>query len=159
MKKLLFALALIAVAPALTLVPAFGSMAFAADADGRQFVEMSPEARAEMRAEMLDFQTALHSIIAALGERKFKDAADTAEKLIGVSAMGRHRMSPPNARPGMFMPNEMHAIARGMHLAATDFAKVAKATKDGKGDPTKALAALQAVTGACVACHRSYRTQ
>ena len=67
MKKLLFALALIAVAPALTLVPAFGSMAFAADADGRQFVEMSPEARAEMRAEMLDFQTALHSIIAALG--------------------------------------------------------------------------------------------
>jgi Cytochrome C' len=150
MKKLLFALALVAVAPAPT---------FAADADGRQFVEMSPEARAEMRAEMLDFQTALHSIIAALGERKFKDAADTAEKLIGVSAMGRHRMSPPNARPGMFMPNDMHAIARGMHMAGSEFAKVAKASKDGKGDPSKALAALQAVTGACVACHRSYRTQ
>jgi hypothetical protein len=150
MKKLLFALALIAVVPAPT---------FAADADGRQFVEMSPEARAEMRAEMLDFQTALHSIIAALGERKFNDAADTAEKMVGVSAMGRHRMSPPNARPGMFMPNDMHAIARGMHLAGSDFAKVAKASKDGKGDPTKALAALQAVTGACVACHRSYRTQ
>jgi hypothetical protein len=150
MKKLLFALALIAVASVPT---------FAADADGRQFVEMSPEARAETRAEMLDFQTALHSIVAALGERKFKDAADTAEKMIGVSAMGRHRMSPPNARPGMFMPNDMHAIARGMHMAATDFAKVAKATKDGKGDPTRALVALQAVTGACVACHRSYRTQ
>jgi hypothetical protein len=150
MKKLLFALALIAVASVPT---------FAADADGRQFVEMSPEARAETRAEMLDFQTALHSIVAALGERKFKDAADTAEKMIGVSAMGRHRMSPPNARPGMFMPNDMHAIARGMHMAATDFAKVAKAAKDGKGDPTKALVALQAVTGACVACHRSYRTQ
>jgi cytochrome c556 len=150
MKKLLFALALVAVAPAPT---------FAADADGRQFVEMSPEARAETRAEMLDFQTALHSIIAALGERKFKDAAETAEKMIGVSAMGRHRNSPPNARPGMFMPNDMHAIARGMHMAGSEFAKVAKASKDGKGDPSKALAALQAVTGACVACHRSYRTQ
>jgi len=150
MKKLLALLAAIAVAPA---------PSFAADADGRQFVEMPAEARAEMRAEMLDFQTALHSIISALGERKFSEAADTAEKMIGVSAMGRHRMSPPNARPGMFMSNDMHAIARGMHLAATDFAKVAKATKDGKGDPTKALAALQAVTGACVACHRSYRTQ
>jgi cytochrome c556 len=148
MKKLLVLLAAIAAAPL-----------HAADADGRQFVQMSPEARAETRAEMLDFQTALHSIVTALGEKKFSDAADTAEKLIGVSAMGRHRMSPPNARPGMFMPNDMHAIARGMHVAATDFAKVAKATKDGKGDPSKALAALQAVTGACVACHRSYRTQ
>jgi cytochrome c556 len=150
MKKLLFALALAAVAPTPT---------FAADADGRQFVEMSPEARAETRAEMLDFQTALHSIVAALGEKKFSEAADTAEKLIGVSAMGRHRNAPPNARPGMFMPNDMHAIARGMHMAGSEFAKVAKASKDGKGDPTKALVALQAVTGACVACHRSYRTQ
>ncbi len=153
MKKLLVLLA------AVTSVAVSPAPSIAADADGRKFVEMAPEARAEMRAEMLDFQTALHSIITALGERKFGDAADTAEKMIGVSAMGRHRMSPPNARPGMFMPNDMHAIARGMHGAASDFAKVAKATKDGKGDPTKALVALQAVTGACVACHRSYRTQ
>jgi hypothetical protein len=133
--------------------------AFAADVDGRQLIEMPLEARVEMRAEMLDFQTALHTIVAALADKKFSEAADTAEKLIGVSAMGRHRNSPPNARPGMFMPNDMHAIARGMHVAGSDFAKVAKATKDGKGDASKALAALQAVTGACVACHRSYRTQ
>ena len=150
MKKLFALLAWFAVSPAPT---------FAADADGRQLVEMPVEARAEMRAEMLDFQTALHSIIAALGEKKFAEAADTAEKMIGVSAMGRHRNAPPNARPGMFMPNDMHAIARGMHIAGSDFAKVAKATREGKGDPTKALVALQAVTGACVACHRSYRTQ
>jgi soluble cytochrome b562 len=126
---------------------------FAAE-DTRQLVAMPAEARAEQRAEMLDFQTALHSIITALGERKFNDAADVAEKQIGLSAMGRHRNSPANARPGMFMPNDMHAIARGMHAAASDFAKVAKT-----GDTRKALVALQAVTGACVACHRSYRTQ
>jgi hypothetical protein len=160
MKKLLVLLAAVTLAgvlPAPSLVPAFGSVAFAADADGRKFVEMPAEARAEMRAEMLDFQTALHSIISALGERKFNDAADTAEKMIGVSAMGRHRMSPPNARPGMFMPNDMHAISRAMHSAGSDFAKVAKSAK--AGDAGKALVALQAVTGACVACHRSYRTQ
>ena len=150
MRKLLVLLTAATVSPAPT---------FAADVDGRQLIEMPLEARVEMRAEMLDFQTALHSIVTAMAERKFPDAADTAEKMIGVSAMGRHRNSPPNARPGMFMPNDMHAIARGMHVAATDFAKVAKATKDGKGDPSKALTALQAVTGACVACHRSYRTQ
>jgi cytochrome c556 len=153
MKKLFVALA------AFTLAGVSAAPSIAADADGRQFVEMSAAARAELRAEMLDFQTALHSIITALGERKFSEAASLAETQIGISAMGRHRNSPADARPGMFMPKDMHAIARGMHGTASDFAKVAKATKDGKGDPTKALVALQAVTGACVACHRSYRTQ
>jgi soluble cytochrome b562 len=142
MKRLLFVL--LGVLPSLT---------FAAE-DMRQFVKMSPEARAEMRAEMLDFQTAINSIITALGDGKHADAAETAEIQIGVSAMGRHRTAPMNARPGMFMPNDMHAIARGMHGAGSEFAKVAKT-----GDTAKALQALTAVTGACVACHRSYRTQ
>jgi cytochrome c556 len=122
--------------------------------DAREFVQMSPEARGELRSEMLDFQTALHQIVVALSEGKFTDAADTAERQIGLSAMGRHRNSPPNARPGMFMPNDMHMIARNMHGAASEFAKTAKT-----GDLGKSLGALQAVTGACVGCHRAYRTQ
>jgi hypothetical protein len=142
LKKLLFVL--IGVLPSLT---------FAAD-DMRQLVKMSPEARAELRAEMLDFQTALNSIITALGDGKHVDAAEMAESQMGVPAMGRHRTAPPNARPGMFMPNEMHGIARGMHVSASEFAKTART-----GDTAKALQALTAVTGACVACHRSYRTQ
>ncbi|MDP2751794.1 MAG: cytochrome c [Rhodocyclaceae bacterium] len=129
------------------------AMALASE-DTRQFVKMSPEARAELRIEMLDFQTSLHLIIGALSEQKFAEAADIAEKQMGISAMGRHRTAPANARPGMFMPNEMHAIARGMHVSASDFAKTAKG-----GDTAKALTTLQAVTGACVTCHRSYRTQ
>lgn len=139
----------------LAFLATFGSSPLqAADADSRQRVEMSAEARAELRAEMLDFQAALHSIVGALAEQQFDKAADITEKNIGVSAMGRHRNAPANARPGMFMPNDMHAIARSMHSAASDFAKVAR-----NGDTTKALASLQAVTGACVACHRGYRTQ
>lgn len=136
------------------LVAGWSAPSLATDADGRQFVEMPLSARAALRAEMLDFQTALHSIIGALGEGKLTDAADIAEKQIGLSAMGRHRNAPTNERPGMYMPNDMHYIARSMHAAGSDFAKVAKS-----GDTTKALTSLQAVTGACVACHRSYRTQ
>jgi len=142
---LAFAAAFAAVLPAPT---------FAADADVRQLVAMAPEARATMRAEMLDSQLALHQIIALLGESKFADAADIAEKELGISAMGKHRKLPSNARPGMFMPDEMHAIGRAGHVAASDFAKIARS-----GDLAKALTALQAVTGNCVACHRSYRTQ
>jgi len=138
----------------LLIIAAALPMLTSASEDSRQFVKMSAEARAEMRAEMLDFQTALHLIIGALGEQKFTDAADIAEKQMGISAMGRHRTAPANARPGMFMPNDMHAIARGMHVSASEFAKIAKT-----GDTAKTLAALQAVTGACVTCHRSYRTQ
>ncbi|MBK6401950.1 MAG: cytochrome c [Rhodocyclaceae bacterium] len=128
-------------------------LTFAAE-DMRQLVKMPLEARAEMRAEMLDFQTALNVIIADLGDGKFADAANTAEGQIGLSAMGRHRNAPMNARPGMHMPADMHGIARGMHAAGSDFAKAARS-----GDLAKSLQALTAVTGACVACHRSYRTQ
>lgn len=126
----------------------------AADADPRQFVEMAPEARATLRAEMLDNQLALHQIVGALAEGKYAAAADIAEKELGIGAMGKHRKLPANARPGMFMPDEMHAIGRASHVAASDFAKLART-----GDPATALTALQGITGACVACHRSYRTQ
>jgi hypothetical protein len=138
----------------LCLTAALLAAAVSAADDARQLVKMAPEARAEMRAEMLDFQTALHLIVTALGEGNLAGAADTAESQIGLSAMDRHRNAPANARPGMYMPAEMHAIARGMHASASDFAKAARG-----GDQGKALAALNAVTGAWVTCHRTYRTQ
>ncbi len=122
--------------------------------DIRQFVDMPKEARTEFRLEMLDFQSALNNILVALGDNNFSDAANAAENTIGISAMGRHRQSPINARPGMYMPDSMHAIARNMHLAATDFARTAKS-----GDLKASLKALHSVTSACVACHRSYRAQ
>ncbi|MBK7326251.1 MAG: hypothetical protein IPI89_09000, partial [Propionivibrio sp.] len=68
-----------------TLVAMWSAPIRAADADGRQFVEMPPEARAELRAEMLDFQSALHLIIGALAEQQFATAAETAENQMGVS--------------------------------------------------------------------------
>jgi hypothetical protein len=114
---------------------------------------MSPEARATLRAEMLDNQLALHHIIGALAEGQYAEAADIAEKELGIGAMGKPRKLPANARPGMYMTNEMHALGRASHGAASDFAKLATA-----GNPAATLTALQGITGACVACHRSYRT-
>ena len=135
------------------LVSCIGMSALAAD-DTRTLVKMPPEARAELRAEMLDFQTALHQIIVALAESRQADAAEIADKQIGLGAMGRHRNAPANARPGMYMPEDMHMTARNMHGAASAFAIAARG-----GDLPRALTALQSVTGACVACHRAYRTQ
>jgi len=68
--------------------------------------------------------------------------------------MGRHRNAPVEARPGMYMPSDMHLIARNMHAAGSAFADTAR-----QGDLARSLGALQAVTGACVGCHRAYRTQ
>jgi cytochrome c556 len=52
------------------------------------------------------------------------------------------------------MPRDMHQLAISGHFAASDFANAAKS-----GDREKALAALPAVTGSCIACHASYRTR
>ena len=128
-------------------------VAGAAD-DSRILVQMPPEALAALRAEMLDFQLALHQVVAALAEGKFAEAADIADRQIGLAAMGRHRNAPANARPGAYMPEDMHLIARNMHGAGSGFAITARG-----GDLAKSLGALQAVTGACVGCHRAYRTQ
>ena len=122
--------------------------------DARTLVKMPPEARAALQQEMLDFQSALHQIVGAMAEGKLAEAGEIADKQIGLAAMGRHRNSPANARPGMYMPEDMHLIARNMHGAASGFAITSRG-----GDMAKSLAALQSVTGACVACHRAYRTQ
>lgn len=135
------------------LLVAVAATAYSAE-DARTLVQMPAEARAGLRAEMLDFQTALHQIVVDLSEGKYAEASDAAEKQIGLSAMGRHRAAPAKARPGMYMPDDMHKIAVNMHAAASEFARTAQS-----GDLAKSLAALQAVTGACVGCHRAYRTQ
>ena len=123
-------------------------------ADARQPVSMPAAARAELRAEMIDFMAALNELIGYLGEGKLAEAGQVADARIGVGAMGKHRNSPPEAIPGRYMPDAMHGIARGMHVAASDFARVAR-----KGDREKAYGALQQVTAACVACHATYRLE
>lgn len=122
--------------------------------DTRQLVDMPDLPRSLMRSDMQDHLMALNEIIGYLAENKLAAAAETAEKRMGQSAMGKHAYIARGQGPGRFMPDTMRQMGWNMHDAATEFAKVAKS-----GDQAKAMAALQQVTSSCVACHMSFRTR
>ena len=122
--------------------------------DPRQLVAMPPLQQALLREEMLDNLGALNEIIGLVANDKLAEAADVAEKRLGHSSMGKHAARTRGMGPGRFMPEAMRNIGLSMHDAASDFARTAKA-----GDRAAALAQLQQVTGACVACHAAFRTR
>lgn len=122
------------------------------DSDHRQLVSMPNEARQLMRKDMLDHLSALNEIIGLLAENNLDAAADVAETRMGKSSMGKHRAT--GMGPGRFMPLEMRNIGWGMHESATELSQMAK-----EGNLQGAYSALQKITGSCVACHYSYRTQ
>ena len=122
--------------------------------DARQLVTMPPLPQALLREEMLDNLGALHEIIGLVANDKLAEAGDVAEKRLGRSSMGKHAARARGMGPGRYMPAAMHNIGLSMHDAASEFAQTAKA-----GERTAALAKLQQVTGACVACHAAFRTR
>lgn len=122
--------------------------------DQRQLVLLPPAAQEALREEMLGNLFAVNEILALMAAGKLKDAGQVAETSLGKSAMGKHRDKPFDARPGPHMPPAMHDIGIDGHGAASEFAKAAAS-----GDREKALALLPNLTGACVACHYSWRTR
>lgn len=122
--------------------------------DTRQLVKLPPAAQESLRQEMLDNLIGLNEVLSLMAQGKVKEAGVVAEKEFGVSAQGKHRGKPMDARPGPHMPPAMHAIGMDSHQAASEFAKVAAT-----GDRDKALALLPNLTGACVGCHISYRAR
>ncbi len=120
--------------------------------DARQLATLPPPAQEALREEMLGNLAALNEILGLVAADKLKEAGEVAEAKLGKSAMGKHRDKPFEARPGPHMPPAMHGIGMEGHQAASDFAAAAKA-----GDRAKAMALLPNLTGACVACHYSYR--
>ena len=140
MKALVFALFLVSTA--------------AVAEDTRQLVKLPAPAQEALREEMQGNLVALNDVLSLIAAGKIKEAGEAAETKLGMSAMGRHRDKPFDARPGPHMPPAMHGIGIDGHKAASEFAAVAKT-----GDRDKALALLPNLTGACVACHFSYRTR
>ena len=130
----------------------FAGQVFAQDT--RQLAPLPAPAQESLRTEMLDNLVGLNEVLTLMAAGKIKEAGAFAEKEFGVSAMGKHRSKPMDARPGPHMPPAMHGIGMDGHKAASEFAKVAAT-----GDRDKALALLPSLTGACVACHLSYRTR
>jgi hypothetical protein len=129
------------------------STAVVAD-DARQLVKLPAPAQESLREEMLGNLVALNEVLSLLAEGKVTEAGAVAEAKLGLSAMGKHRAKPFDARPGPHMPPAMHGIGMDGHKAVSEFAKVAAT-----GDRDKALALLPSLTAACVTCHFSYRTR
>jgi hypothetical protein len=122
--------------------------------DHRQLVTMPELPRSLMRTDMQDHLVALNEIFGYLAENNLDAAAETAEKRLGNSAMGKHAAVARGQGPGRFMPDAMRQMGWGMHAAASEFAEVAKG-----GDAAKTYTALQKVMASCVACHMAYRTR
>ena len=120
--------------------------------DTRQLATLPAPAQEVLRQEMRDNLVALNEILSLVASGKTREAGEVAESRLGVSAMGKHRAQPFEARPGPHMPPAMHALGMDGHRAASEFAKVAAG-----GDREAVQAALPKLTGACVACHASWR--
>lgn len=125
----------------------------AADAeDARLLAPLPPAAEVTLRAEMRANLLALNEILGLVAAGKLQEAGQIAEQELGVSAMGKHRNLPFEARPGPHMPPAMHSIGMDGHRAASKFARIAAT-----GDRDGTIAALPSLTGACVSCHYAYR--
>ena len=122
--------------------------------DTRQFVKLPAPAQEALVEEMRDNLVALNEVMSLIAAGRIKEAGEVAEAKLGVSAMGKHRDKPFDARPGPHMPPSMHGIGMDGHKAASEFATAAMT-----GDRDKALALLPNLTAGCVACHFSYRTR
>lgn len=123
-------------------------------ADVRQLAPLPDAARATLRDEMLGNLRAVHGIIELLAKGSVREAGTLAEQELGVTAMGRNRQLPLDARPGAHMPTAMHQLGVQGHQAATQFAREAAS-----GDTARALAALPGITTSCIACHHAYRVR
>ncbi|MBK1680996.1 cytochrome c [Rhodocyclus tenuis] len=122
--------------------------------DERLFAPLPAPAQEVLREQMLDNLLAVNEIVSLLASGGVKEAGVIAENRLGLTAMGKNRTLPFDARPGVHMPPAMHAVAFAGHRAASEFAAAAAS-----GDRDRALALLPNITGTCVACHLTYRTR
>jgi hypothetical protein len=123
--------------------------------DSRQLVSLPAPMQAHMLANMRDHLLALSEILDYLSAEKFAEAAQVAEKRIGMSSLGLHGAS----HMAPYMPKPMQDIGSSMHRAASRFATLAmdadvKRSYESLREVNKAL---HDVTTACVACHAGYR--
>jgi hypothetical protein len=115
---------------------------------------MPAAAQAVLREEMLANLRVLNEVLVLVAEGKVREAGALAERELGISAMGRNRDQPVDARPGAHMTPAMRALGIEGHQAASRFARIAET-----GDRDLAVAALPSLSSACVACHYSYRVR
>ncbi len=123
-----------------------------AEPSGRLPVKMPLTAQDALRGEMLMKLQTVYAVEAALADNQPANAAEQVERYLGTGAMGQHRKLPPEARPGMYLPDAMHAIGMQSHRLGSD---LSAALKD--GERARIDATLRDLLGTCVACHSTYR--
>jgi cytochrome c553 len=130
------------------LLLALASPVSSAGEDSRQLVELPDMMQRHMMANMRDHLAAINEILIFLAEGRLEDAAEIAEKRLGMSSLEAHGAG----HMAKFMPEDMRRSGTAMHQAASRFARKAQ-----EGEPLEAYRALVEVTTACVGCHAGYR--
>ena len=121
-----------------------------AEEETRQYVKFPPKLQLKQMSNMRDHMAALNEILKSLAFEELDEAADVAEKRLGLSARHSH----DTGDLAKYMPNGMKQAGYNMHSAASHFAEIAK-----KGNLESAYEALIPVTQSCVECHAGYRTR
>lgn len=138
--------------PALVMLVLLVSPMHVAADDARQKVAMPPMMQEHMFNNMRDHLRALQEIQAALARSDFDQAADIAERRLGMSSLETHGA----AHMAPYMPTAMQKIGTEMHRAASRFARVAQEAAV-KGDMAPVLDGYSRLLLQCIACHESYR--
>jgi hypothetical protein len=120
--------------------------------DARQLVEFPPMMRQHLLSNMRNHLLAITEIQQALSSGSFDQAAEIAEKRIGMSSLISHGAS----HMAPYMPKAMQEIGTQMHRAASQFAIIAQETAV-DGDIKRAIGSLSKITQQCVACHAAFR--
>ena len=128
----------------------FANITVDADEDTRQYVKFPPKLQLKQLSNMRDHMAALNEILEYLAFDELDEAAEVAEKRLGLSARYSHHTK----NLAKYMPEGMKQAGYNMHSAASNFAQIAK-----KGNAESAYEALIAVTQSCVECHAGYRTR
>ena len=109
----------------LLIVTALGVGTALAAEDARQLVTLPVKAQATLREEMLANLRVLNAILDLVAAGQAKEAGVLAEEELGITAMGKNRSLPLEARPGPHMPPAMHGLGVAGHQAASEFARIA----------------------------------
>ncbi|MBI2310946.1 MAG: DUF3156 family protein [Betaproteobacteria bacterium] len=118
----------------------------------RQAVRLPARLREDTLRNMRDHLLAISEIQEHLSKLHFDQAAEIAEKRLGMSSLTAHGAH----EVAKHMPRGMQDAGSAMHHSASRFAlAVQEAAID--RDLARALAALNQVTQSCVACHARYR--
>ena len=126
----------------------FASTISVADNDSRQLVKLPEMMQQHMMSNMRDHLVVINEILINLANDKLDQAADIAERRLGMTSLKSHGAS----HMAKYMPEGMQKTGTSMHRAASRFALKAQ-----EGEVLPAYGALSEVTSACVACHSGYR--